>query len=170
MVATLVSKWAHLTVWCRFLLCRSMKPIALAFDDQEPIPAAMFDARSMKLLAPGQYLISPDYPGLRFEATNSTRTWIYRYRRMADSHLWQVKIGNWPAMSLQAVVVTWEGLRKVHDAGGDPGEDRKLQRTSVKEAALARRPPVLSSWRSKFGGMSVSDAKRLRSLMPITLG
>ncbi|GGX83596.1 hypothetical protein [Vogesella alkaliphila] len=67
-------------------------------------------------------------------------------------------------MSLQAVVVTWEGLRKVHDAGGDPAEDRKLQRTSVKEAALARRPPVLSSWRSKFGGIECLGCQAAQEL------
>lgn len=104
----------------------------------------MFDARSMKLLAPGQHLTSPDYPGLRFEATDSTRTWVYRYRRMVDNRLRQIKIGNWPAMSLHAAVVEWEQLRRARDEGGDPAEDRKRQRTAAKEAVLAERGPKVA--------------------------
>lgn len=102
----------------------------------------MFDARSIKLLEPGQYLTSPEYPGLRLEAFTDRRTWTYRYRSPIDNRLRQIKIGNWPVKSLHAAVVEWERLRNLREAGIDPAEERKqaraAERQQVQEAKAAK--------------------------------
>lgn len=97
-----------------------------------------FDARSMKLLAPGGYITSPEYPGLRFEAFTSQRTWTYRYRSPIDGKLRQVKIGAWPAMSVHAAVVAWEKLRDLRAAGSDPALEEKEKRAKIAAADDAR--------------------------------
>ena len=75
-----------------------------------------FDARAMKLLQAGQHLTSPDFPGLRLEATASFRTWIYRYKSPIDGRMRQIKIGRWPAMSLHAAAAEWvEWLRRLSE-------------------------------------------------------
>lgn len=105
----------------------------------------MFDARTAKLLEPGQHLTSPDYPGLRLDAYTDRRTWTYRYRSPIDNRLRQVKIGNWPAMSVHAAVVEWEKLRALRDTGADPAEQRRQSRQAQQlelaeqKASAARR-------------------------------
>ena len=64
--------------------------------------AMTFDARAMKLLQAGQHLTSPEFPGLRLEATERFRTWTYRYKSPVDGRMRQIKIGRWPAMSVHA--------------------------------------------------------------------
>jgi hypothetical protein len=93
----------------------------------------MFDARAAKLLGPGQYLTSPDHPGLRLEARGDRRTWTYRYRSPVSGKLRQVKIGLWPEMSMHAAIVAWEQLRARRDSGIDIADERK----AVRVAALA---------------------------------
>lgn len=88
----------------------------------------MFDARAAKLLEPGKYLTSPDYPGLRLEAYTDCRTWTYRFRSPVDGKLRQVKLGQWPAMSLHAAVVEWERLRDLRASGVDPVLQRRQQK------------------------------------------
>ena len=39
-----------------------------------------FDARKAKQLAPGEHLLVDGCQGLRLVATESTRTWVYRYK------------------------------------------------------------------------------------------
>ncbi|NDV11638.1 tyrosine-type recombinase/integrase [Crenobacter caeni] len=99
----------------------------------------MFDARAAKLLAAGEYLTSPDHPGLRLEARASGRTWTYRYRSPVDGRLRQVKIGQWPAMSISAAIVEWERLREAREQGVDLAEARKEARLAARHAAQARR-------------------------------
>jgi hypothetical protein len=103
-----------------------------------------FDARAAKLLQPGNHLMVQDHPGLRLQATESTRTWVYRYKSPVDGKMRQVKLGAWPAMSLAAAIVRWEELKVERDAGVDLAAqrrgDRKAQQELVrseKEAARA---------------------------------
>lgn len=91
-----------------------------------------FDARAAKQLAPGQNITSPDYPGLRLEASETKRAWIYRYRSLIDGKLRQIKIGNWPAVSLHAAVVEWEKLRALRDSGRDPTLEAKEERERLR--------------------------------------
>lgn len=98
-----------------------------------------FDAKAAKLLEPGQHFTISDCPGLRLEATASTRSWTYRYKSPVDSKMRQVKIGTWPAMSYHAAVVEWEKLRDVRAAGQDPSEQRRAAREAEAQAQEARR-------------------------------
>lgn len=97
----------------------------------------MFDARSIKALSAGEHLTSDEHPGLRLEAFTDRHTWTYRYRN-AEGKLKQIKIGKWPAMSVHAAVVAWEGLRAVREAGGDPAADKRAARELAREAAAAK--------------------------------
>ncbi|KAF7598230.1 MAG: alpha/beta hydrolase [Candidatus Dactylopiibacterium carminicum] len=98
-----------------------------------------FDAREIKLLQPGEHLTSPDYPGLRIEATATRRTWVYRYRSPVDGRLRQIKIGSWPGTSMHAAIAAWEDLRARRDAGEDPAEDAKSKRLEKRAAAAAKK-------------------------------
>lgn len=84
-----------------------------------------FDARTINLLPVGQYLTSPDYPGLRIRALDGLWTWSYRYRSPVDDKLRQVKIGNWPKLSVHAAITEWERLRSLRDDGRDPALEAK---------------------------------------------
>ncbi|RAM63114.1 tyrosine-type recombinase/integrase [Herbaspirillum rubrisubalbicans] len=94
-----------------------------------------FDARAAKLLQPGQHLVVPDHPGLRLQATESTRTWVYRYKSPVDGRMRQVKIGSWPAMSVAAAIVRWEELKVERDAGVDLAVQRRDGRKQAQELA-----------------------------------
>lgn len=84
-----------------------------------------FDARAAKLLQPGEHIIVDGCQGLRLTATASTRTWTYRFRSPVDGQIRQLAIGRWPALSLAAAVVAWEGLRQQRDAGVDPVQEKR---------------------------------------------
>jgi integrase len=98
-----------------------------------------FDARAARALEPGKYLTSPEHPGLRLAATESGHTWSYRYRSPVDDRLRQVKIGAWPATSVHAAIVAWEGLRARREAGEDPAEVVRSARAAERDAARAAR-------------------------------
>ncbi|OXI89101.1 alpha/beta hydrolase [Burkholderia sp. AU33423] len=87
-----------------------------------------FDARTAKQLLPGAHLTIDGCPGLRLEATVSRRSWTYRYKSPVDGRMRQIKIGEWPALSVAAAAVEWERLREQRNAGIDP--------------ALSKRQPV----------------------------
>ena len=111
----------------------------------------MFDAREMKALTPGQHLTSPDYQGLRLEASASRRTWIYRYRSPIDNKLRQTKIGTWPALSVHAAITKWEELRRVRETGEDPA-------LAAKELRLLKRVQAESAkQKSIAAGYTVAD-------------
>lgn len=96
----------------------------------------MFDARAMKALPAGKHLTSPDFPGLRLVASSSGKSWIYRYKN-PDGKMKQVKVGEWPAMSVHAAVAEWEKLRQGRSAGDDPAAVRdaeKAQRAAERAA------------------------------------
>jgi hypothetical protein len=84
-----------------------------------------FDARAAKLLPPGEHYTMPDCPGLRFEASSTTRAWIYRYKSPVDGKMRQVKIGDWPAISINAAKAEWEKLRDQRARGDDPAAERR---------------------------------------------
>lgn len=96
----------------------------------------MFDARAAKALAPGNHLTVEEAPGLRLIATETTRTWTYRFRSPVDDRLRQTKLGHWPAMSFAAALGAWETVRQQRAAGVDPVQQKRAVRAV---AASARR-------------------------------
>jgi integrase len=85
-----------------------------------------FDARSAKLLQPGQHIVVDDYPGLRLVASTKGRAWIYRYQ--VGDKTRQIKFGQWPAMSLGNAITRWQELKDERAGGVDPALERKAAR------------------------------------------
>lgn len=77
-----------------------------------------FDARAAKLLKSGEHLIIDGAPGLRLVATDTRRTWTYRYKNHAGL-MKQVKLGPWPEMPVSEAAAKWQALRARRDAGED---------------------------------------------------
>jgi len=100
-----------------------------------------FDARTAKSLEPGQHVTIDGYPGLRLQARETSRTWTYRYKSPVDGRMRQIKIGQWPAISLPAAIVAWEALRTQRDAGEDPAMAARVERAEAakKKAAVRER-------------------------------
>lgn len=90
-----------------------------------------FDARAAKSLQPGEHIIVDGSPGLRLEATATTRSWTYRFKSPVDGRMRQVKLGTWPAMSVSAAIASWEQRRTERDAGVD------LARAKAEARAIA---------------------------------
>ncbi|WP_175766011.1 tyrosine-type recombinase/integrase [Burkholderia ambifaria] len=90
-----------------------------------------FDARTAKQLLPGAHLNIDGCPGLRLEAAASRRSWTYRYKSPVDGRMRQIKIGEWPAMSVAAAAVEWERLRDQRNAGNDPALAKRQPNSSV---------------------------------------
>lgn len=90
-----------------------------------------FDARAAKQLSPGAHLKIDGCPGLRLEATASRRSWIYRYKSPVDGRMRQIKIGEWPALSIAAAAVEWERLKQARNAGNDPALAKRQANDSV---------------------------------------
>lgn len=90
-----------------------------------------FDARAAKQLLPGEHMIVDGCPGLRLTASESRRSWLYRYKSPVDEKMRQVQIGRWPAMSLAAAVLAWEELRDRRDAGEDLSQAKRAARIAV---------------------------------------
>ncbi|KVS62699.1 tyrosine-type recombinase/integrase [Burkholderia cepacia] len=90
-----------------------------------------FDARTAKQLAPGAHLTIDGCPGLRLEATASRRSWIYRYKSPVDGRMRQIKIGEWPALSVAGAAVEWERLRDQRNAGNDPALSKRQANGAV---------------------------------------
>lgn len=97
----------------------------------------MFDARSAKALAQGQHLTIEGAPGLRLEASKTTRAWVYRYKSPVDGRMRQVKIGLWPQMTWHSAWAEWEVLRAARDAGQDPAAEKRAKRAQVLEKQAA---------------------------------
>lgn len=87
-----------------------------------------FDPRAAKLLNPDEYMLIDGCPGLRLAASESRRTWIYRYNAPITGQKRQIKIGEWPAMSLAAAMGEWDKLRNTRNAGGDPAVEKRVLR------------------------------------------
>lgn len=101
-----------------------------------------FDARTAKALQPGNYIVVQGCPGLRLEASNAGKSWIYRYKSPLDGRMRQIKFGEWPALPLTGAVARWEGLRQVRDAGRDPSLERKTARQDKHAAAIEAKEGV----------------------------
>ena len=96
----------------------------------------LFDARAAKALGADDYIVIDGCQGLRLVASNTTKSWIYRYKSPLDSRMRQVKLGEWPGMAFPSAVAEWEGVRKVRDAGRDPALERKATRKEKKVQAI----------------------------------
>lgn len=77
-----------------------------------------FDARKAKQLAPGEHLLVDGCQGLRLVATESTRTWVYRYK--VGDKMKQARLGHWPAVPVQAAAAQWQAMRDAREKGEDP--------------------------------------------------
>jgi integrase len=91
-----------------------------------------FSARAAKALPPGDHIVVEGCAGLRLEATQSSKTWTYRYKSPVDSRMRQIRLGHWPAMGMPAAVIAWQEMKDRRDAGEDPSLQRK-------EKAVVRR-------------------------------
>jgi len=98
-----------------------------------------FDARAAKLLAPGAHIIMDDYPGLRLKATAASRAWVYRYKSPLDGKMRQIKLGDWPAVSVAAAIVKWESLKLQRDDGRDPSVEKRAERHQAKAEVVEKR-------------------------------
>ena len=67
-----------------------------------------FDARAAKLLPPGEHMVIDGCPGLRLVATQTGKTWTYRYKDAAN-RMKQVRIGQWPVMPAHTASYDGEG-------------------------------------------------------------
>lgn len=98
-----------------------------------------FDARAAKLLKPGEHLTLDEAPGLRLEASERIKSWIYRYKSPLGNHgMKQVKIGPWPAISYPSAMGEWSDLKAMRDAGRCPASERKAARAAGASRAVSR--------------------------------
>jgi len=98
-----------------------------------------FDARAAKLLQPGQHITVQEHPGLRFVATATRRSWIYRYKSPIDGGMRQVKLGEWPAMGYPQAAVAWEERRNTRDSGVDIQLQKRAERRNERAAVAAEK-------------------------------
>lgn len=91
----------------------------------------MFDARAAKLLKAGDHLTLDAAPGLRLVATETRKTWTYRYKSPADGRMRQVRLGHWPAMPLAAALAAWERAKQARDGGADLAAEKRQRRAAV---------------------------------------
>lgn len=109
-----------------------------------------FDARKAKQMPPGESMTLDGYPGLRLEATATTRTWLYRYKSPVDGLMRRIKIGQWPAMSAHAAIVAWEELRARRNRGDDPAAQARAIRIKAKaEAERTRQAEMTAAYTVK---------------------
>jgi integrase len=86
-----------------------------------------FDARAAKQLKPGQHMVIAGCLGLRLVASESRKTWAYRYKS-DDGKMKQISFAQWPNVSVQEAVTKWQELRNQKTAGTDPVQQRKAER------------------------------------------
>lgn len=96
-----------------------------------------FDPRAVKTMSPGEVLSLDGHPGLRIQASEKYRTWVFRYRSPVNGAMRQMKIGRWPEVSLHAAIVAWEGLKRRRDAGEDLAAEISTQREKVRQEKRA---------------------------------
>lgn len=85
-----------------------------------------FDAKAAKLLQPGEHIVVDGFAGLRLIASTTGRAWTYRYQ--TDGKMRQVKMGQWPAMSLPAAIARWQELKDARARGIDPAQEKRAAR------------------------------------------
>lgn len=128
----------------------------------------MFDARAAKALKAGDLLTVEGAPGLRLVATDTLRTWQYRYRSPVDGRMRQIRLGHWPAVGLPAALAAWERLKKARDAGADPAAERRSKRQEAAAAGQEQAYTVaravsdyLASYRAAVASRTYAEASRL---------
>jgi integrase len=84
-----------------------------------------FDARAASKLSAGEHITFDGFPGLRLQATESRRSWTYRYKSPIDERMRQIKLGEWPALSYAGAISEWEKHRAARDAGEDPAAAKR---------------------------------------------
>lgn len=84
-----------------------------------------FDARAAKILKPGDHLVVDGCPGLRLTATETRRTWAYRYKDLTTGLMKQIKIGGWPELAMASAAAKWQELQARRDGGEDLVGSRK---------------------------------------------
>ncbi|WP_168794477.1 tyrosine-type recombinase/integrase [Paraburkholderia aromaticivorans] len=96
------------------------------------------DLRAAKSLKAGEHINIEGCPGFRLVGTSGTTgTWTYRFRSPVDDKIRQVKIGDWPSMSIAAATAAWEALRAARDSGRDPAKEKRAERTTARAAPSA---------------------------------
>jgi integrase len=78
-----------------------------------------FDAKKVRLMAPGTEEPIDGFPGLRIAATTKRRSWLYRYKSPVTGTMKQTKLGEWPAVTLPAAIIAWESARASRASGVD---------------------------------------------------
>ena len=128
----------------------------------------MFDPRSAKTLQPGSHLTVDGAPGLRLTATQTKRTWSYRYKSPVDGAMRQIRLGHWPAMGLPAALAAWERVREQRQAGEDPAAEKRARRRQVaadsRETGYTVRKAAddfLSSYSGTVSPKTYEEARRL---------
>ena len=91
----------------------------------------VFDARKAKALKAGEHIIVDEAPGLRLVASNTRKTWTYRYKN-DEGRMKQVAMGHWPAMSYAAALGKWDELRQQRSSGQDLATEKKLAIAKVR--------------------------------------
>jgi Arm DNA-binding domain len=91
-----------------------------------------FDARAAKLLKPGNHIVVDGCTGLRLIASETRRTWAYRYKDPATDLMKQIKIGSWPAMPVAEAAAQWQVLRARRDNGEDLTATKRKAKFAIK--------------------------------------
>jgi integrase len=123
----------------------------------------VFDIRAAKALTAGEHLTVADAPGLRLVATESTKTWTYRYKSPVTGSMRQVRLGRWPSMGLPAALAAWERKKAERGAGRDPAvEKRAAKRTAKVEGYTVRRvvEDYLASYEGSVKPRTYAEAAR----------
>ncbi len=77
-------------------------------------------------MKPGDHIVVDGCPGLRLNASETRKTWAYRFKSPLTGLMKQVKIGSWPEMSPAMAGAKWQELRARRDGGEDLTAVRKL--------------------------------------------
>lgn len=85
-----------------------------------------FDARAAKQLQPGKHIVVDGFAGLRLVASVTVKSWIYRYD--SAGLMKQIKLGQWPALSLSGAIAKWQELKDARASGVDPAAQKKESR------------------------------------------
>lgn len=94
-----------------------------------------FDARSAKSLQAGAHIVIDGCPGLRLTATDTRKTWAYRYKCPDTGLMKQIKIGSWPEMPPATAAAKWQELRARRDGGENIAAAKKLEAVKSKPEA-----------------------------------
>ncbi|MEX3982783.1 tyrosine-type recombinase/integrase [Paraburkholderia sp. EG287A] len=122
-----------------------------------------FDPRAAKLLKPGELLTIDGCPGLRLVASDTRRTWTYRYRSKVDGKVKQVALGQWPAMPIAAAAGAWQAARDARDAGRDLADERRIARaTTSKPAMISRGSPTVREVASAYLAGHVEKSRKAK--------